>query len=229
MLHLGDARHLPRLISETAAAAKTVAGTVLTIASGYTPPRERFLCQKRLPGMRQRHQALTFDIVEIAPLFPKELAQQVTEATDPDVCDVLYRSLPGLVTETDYKAFVPALRARCWDLRQLTLDLLMAGKAKEEDLPEIRKTVLEWYEGKDRVGRTWAVRNLWALDKEMRRKMLLETLKSGSRWEQVEAVREIRREPDEGLLAAARDLAARTRDPDVLLNLNRFLVARSSP
>jgi hypothetical protein len=111
----------------------------------------------------------------------------------------------------------------------LTLDLLMRGTAKEEDLPEIRKIELEWYEGKDRVGRTWAVRNLWALDKEMRRKMLLETLKSGSRWEQVEAVREIRREPDEGLLAAARDLAARTRDPDVLLNLNRFLVARSSP
>jgi hypothetical protein len=105
----------------------------------------------------------------------------------------------------------------------------MAGKAKPADMPEIRKILLEWHGGEDRVGRTWAVRNSWALDKEMRQKTLLETLKSGNRWEQVEAVREIRREPDEGLLAAARDLASRTRDPDVLFHLNRFLVARSSP
>lgn len=228
LLHLGDSKHLPRLISETASAAETVARTVLKIASGYTPPREKFLAQKRLPGMRQRHRALTYDIVEIAPLFPKELSQLVTRVTSPGMCDVLYRSLPQLITEEHYAHFVPALHARNWDLRQLTLDLLMDGKAKEKDFPEIRRIILEWYEGDDAVGRAWAVRNCWALADETRRRVLMEALKSGNRWLQVEAVREIRRLPDRELLAASKALAAETQDPDVLFDLNRLLLAHAA-
>jgi len=228
MLHLGDAKHLPRLIAETAAAASTVARAVLKIASGYTPPREKFLTRKRLPGMRQRHRALTYDIVDIAPLFPKELAEQITKTTGPGACDVLYRSLPRLITEEHYGHFIPALRARNWDLRQLALDILMDGKVKDEDLPEVRRIILEWYEGDDAVGRAWAVRNSWALDEETRGRVLMEALDSGARWLQVEAARAIRGKPTKELLASAKALAAETQDPDVLLDLNRLLLAHTT-
>ena len=224
MLHLGDARHLPRLLSETGVAAKLVATTVLQIASGYTPPRTKHFARKRLPGMKARHRSLERDIIEIAPIFPRELAGLITEATNPDVCDVLYRLLPQLLDNKDYATFIPTVRAKCWDLRQLALDLLMDGLAKPEELPAIRKIVVEWYEGEDRVGKTWAVRNCGYLDAAARQRMLMGVLKNGNRWDRIEAAIEIRRKPTEELLAAAKDLAKSTDDADVQLDLGRLLV-----
>lgn len=228
LLHLGDVKHLPRLLSEAADASKAVARTVLTIASGYTPPDKKHLARKRLPGIRQRHRALEYDIVEIAPLFPKELAKLITEATHPDVCDVLYRRLPDILTKESYPTFIPTLRAKCWDLRQLVLDLLLEGLAQPKDMPAIRKAVLEWYEGGKPIGRTWAVRNCRALDDTTRRQILMDALNRGGRWERVEAVREIRRAPDPDLLAAAKALAKSEQDPDVQFDLARLLLASRS-
>ncbi|MDP6506705.1 MAG: HEAT repeat domain-containing protein, partial [Planctomycetota bacterium] len=189
MLHLGDSRHLPRLMSETATAAKTVAVTVLKIASGYTPPRDKHLARKRLPGMRQRHRALVRDIVEIAPKFSTELASFITSVSNPDECDVLYRLLPQLVSEQSYPSYIPVLKARSWDLRQLTLDLLMDGNPEPKNLSLIRRAITEWYEGEDRAGRTWAIANCHVLETDSRSRILLEILKSGSRWEQVAAIK----------------------------------------
>ncbi|MDP6118251.1 MAG: HEAT repeat domain-containing protein [Planctomycetota bacterium] len=223
MLHLGDSRHLPRLMSEAATAAKTVAVTVLKIASGYTPPRDKHLARKRLPGMRQRHRALVRDIVEIAPKFSTELASLITSVSNPDECDVLYRLLPQLISEQSYPSFIPVLKARSWDLRQLTLDLLMDGNPEPKNLSLIRRAVTEWYEGEDRAGRTWAIANCHVLEMDARRKILLEVLNSGSRWEQVAAIKQIRRKPGKGLLSAAASLAQKTHDPDVRFHLARLM------
>jgi len=225
LLHLGEAQYLPRLLTETAAAARAVARTVLTVASGYTPPDQKRLARRRLPGLRQRHRRLELDIVDIAPIFSRELAKYIVEVTDPDVCDVLYRRLPELLSDESYAAFIPALRARCWDLRQLILDVLMDGKARPQELPTIRNIVLEWRQGEDPVGRAWAVRNAWALDAAARRRVLVDALENGNRWEQVAAIREVRRAPDQDLLGAARALAGETVDPDVRFDLARLFVA----
>lgn len=222
MLLLGNASYLPGLIKETATTASEVAGTALTIASGYTPPPEKDRAMKRFPYLRERYGQLQNDLVEIAPLYPQELAEYIVAQTDPAICDVLYRLLPRLITDKTYAAYIPALKAKCLDLRQLVLDVLTDGKVKPDDLTLIRKAVLEWYQGDDRVGRAWAVRNCGVLDPADRRRILLEVLESGNRWERVEAIKEIRREPDKDLLDAAQSLLAGTSDPDVQLHLARL-------
>ncbi|MBI2195113.1 MAG: HEAT repeat domain-containing protein [Planctomycetes bacterium] len=227
MLLLGEVQHLPGLVSQNAAAAKAVAQTALTIANGYTPPPEKHLAMKRLPYLKERHLQLQRDLVEIAPLYPNEMSACIVDAADPDICDVLYRLLPQLVSEATPKAYIPAIKARCWDLRQLALDVLMEKRLAAEDAAAVRQALLDWLQGEDRVGKAWALRNAWALDPAQRRQVLLDALNNGGRWDRVEAIDVIRRFPDPELLQAAQDMASSTTDPDVQFHLARLLLAHA--
>ncbi len=223
MLYLGDFRYLSPLISKTASTSHAISGAILTIASGYTPPDIKEKMQKQLKTLRPRFKALKAHIVEIGPLFPKEMADVIIKATDPNVCDVLYRLLPSMMTKERVADFIPALRCANMDMRQLMLDILAASGPNPEEMKEIRRAVMEWYGGKDAMGRAWAVRNCRILEEPERHKILFETLKRGTRWEQIEAVIEIGRCPDSELIEALNALSKETSDPDVQFHLARTL------
>lgn len=223
LMYLGDPDCLPGLLRETAEASREIARAALTIASGYTPPHAKNLARKRLPYLRKRYAQLQNDIADIAPLFPEELVKLLTTATDPDECDMLYRLLPRLVTHKNYKKFIPALRAENIDLRQFLLDMLVDRFATEDDLQAMREILRQWYEGADLIGRVWAIRNLRIFEPQERKEKLLSALRNGGRWEKVEAIKEIRRKPDEELLSYTRQLARGERDPEVLYHLSRLL------
>ena len=227
MLLLADFDHFPGLVAEQARVSGGIVGCVMQIASHFSSPHSKRLASKRLVGFRQQHARLQKDIVEIAPRFPAELARYVVDLVEPNQCDVLYRLLPQLMTDEHYAAYIPALRAKCMDLRQFVLDRLTDGLVKPSDLSEIRRIILEWYGDADPMGRLWAIRNCGVLEAEPRRKLLLKALASDDRWERVAAILEIQRAPEEPLIQSARALA-NTTDPDTRLHLNRLLL-RFSP
>jgi len=227
MLLLGDFRHFPGLVAEQAKVSTGIVGAVMQIASHFSSPQTKRSARKRLAWLRKRRQRLREDIVEVAPKFPVELARYLMELTGPNECDVMYRLLPRLVTADHYQRFIPVLRAKCQDLRQLVLDLLLDGEAGPADIAEIRKIVMEWYEGEDPMGRLWALRNCRVFEPEARRKLIMDALRAGDRWERVEAILEVRRAPDQQLLAAALKLSETT-DPDLRFYLARLEALASS-
>jgi hypothetical protein len=224
LLLFGDSQHLAGLLKEAAIASREVAEAVLTIASGYTPPVRKHQAKKRLPGKRARHTALMNDIIDLAPLFPKEMASLVQSSIDPDVCDVLYRRLPLIVSRENYRNFIPAVKAKNWDLRQLILDLLTSGLASSQDLAEVRLQILDLYKGGNGIDRAWAIRNSGILSEAERVKLLAMTIKNGTRWDRMEAVKEIRRKPSKHLMALLKDHRAELTDPDVQFHLSRVLM-----
>ena len=227
MLLLGDFKPLPGIIAELANVERGIVGGVMQIASHFSSPKTKHQARKRLVDLRKRQRQLLADILEIAPLFPAELAGYVVNLVHPGECDVIYRLLPQLITEQDYARYIPALRCKNPDIRQLILDLLMDGRASENEVAKIRALVVEWYEGNGPMDRLWAIRNCGVLEQTARRQMLLEAVKNGDRWERVEAIDEIRRAPDAELLSAVRTLLAQSPDPDVAIHARRLTAGLS--